>query len=449
MRIPKVTKNPDGIVINRMFTGNYLLNNLGHEIINLFKADNGCCYLYLNPSGKLTKENAGIKTMLMVQYVGEHTVEVIAKATGLEIMPGVLDRTVGNYMEPDSIIRKKQKDYILENNICYGGVSIIDIFDQSEQQNVYITYRAGEVRFPKKDHRIFIHYGKDRLEITKKSKVVNLEDRNFPSQSLRNFILSTEKNNKKADDYMLLMEEIVDNNELWDSEEPGKIPPAKEICRCNNGMSLRRLNLFDICGIQNRENCFTNALGFFMQQWNYKKLWQDFFKNLQINLSVDFNVRVEVGFNFEGITGKNVGGRIDMLIEDNDNIIVIENKIKSDINTSTKDMGGTNQLERYIDYVERKDPERRKKHTYFLLSPEYNKPELTGRAKENYVPMSYLQIYKFLDSIPWKSMVDTDENFQILRDAMYRHTLQSTSVYLRMEMQEKFYNRICNNKNKN
>ena len=95
----KVNKKPSkGIVINWMFSGNYLIDNLGHEIINIFKADNDKCYVYLNPSGKLTKENSGVDTMLMVQNVGNHTVEVIAKATGLKPVPGPPRCNVSTYV---------------------------------------------------------------------------------------------------------------------------------------------------------------------------------------------------------------------------------------------------------------------------------------------------------------------------------------------------------------
>ena len=40
-----------GIVLNRMYVGEYLSDNIGHEVINLFKADNGRHYLYLNSRG--------------------------------------------------------------------------------------------------------------------------------------------------------------------------------------------------------------------------------------------------------------------------------------------------------------------------------------------------------------------------------------------------------------
>ena len=36
----ETTKPPTGIVLNRMFVGDYLSSNLGHEVINLYQADN-------------------------------------------------------------------------------------------------------------------------------------------------------------------------------------------------------------------------------------------------------------------------------------------------------------------------------------------------------------------------------------------------------------------------
>ena len=44
------------ILINKMYTGSYLDdndgNNIGHEIINFFKADDGNNYIYITPYGK-------------------------------------------------------------------------------------------------------------------------------------------------------------------------------------------------------------------------------------------------------------------------------------------------------------------------------------------------------------------------------------------------------------
>lgn len=45
----------DVIVLNRMYAGSYLATHLGHEVINMFQADNGKHYLYLNSKGNFDK----------------------------------------------------------------------------------------------------------------------------------------------------------------------------------------------------------------------------------------------------------------------------------------------------------------------------------------------------------------------------------------------------------
>ena len=78
-----------GLVLNRMYTGSYLSTNLGHEVINMFQADNGKHYLYLNARGNFDKK-AGekISDMLLVRYVGENRLEILAWASELTPAPG-------------------------------------------------------------------------------------------------------------------------------------------------------------------------------------------------------------------------------------------------------------------------------------------------------------------------------------------------------------------------
>ena len=46
------------IVLSRMFTGKYLNSNIGHEAINLFKADDG---QYLDLMNKFSKKKSRIR----------------------------------------------------------------------------------------------------------------------------------------------------------------------------------------------------------------------------------------------------------------------------------------------------------------------------------------------------------------------------------------------------
>ena len=130
------------IVLNRMYVGKYLFANLGHEIINLYQADNGGHYIYLNSTGNFSDVHTDkIGYMLFVKYHIDGAIEVIGKATGLSDVLGAnmtLHRDVV-YNGIDEKIYKLQEDYIKneEGAITYGGVSILDIFNGAEQQSIF------------------------------------------------------------------------------------------------------------------------------------------------------------------------------------------------------------------------------------------------------------------------------------------------------------------------
>ena len=73
------------IILTRMYVGSYLQNHIGHEIINLFRDDNGDNYIYVNQSGDINpKYNNKVRAVLIVRYVEEGVMEVVAKAENLE-----------------------------------------------------------------------------------------------------------------------------------------------------------------------------------------------------------------------------------------------------------------------------------------------------------------------------------------------------------------------------
>ena len=73
-------ENKKGIVLNRMYTGSYLSTNLGHEVINMFQADNGKHYLYLNAKGNFSDSGKKVSTMLLVRHIEKNKVEVVGMA---------------------------------------------------------------------------------------------------------------------------------------------------------------------------------------------------------------------------------------------------------------------------------------------------------------------------------------------------------------------------------
>ena len=83
----KVEEKGGEILLNLMFRGKYLQDesNIGHEIINMFPADDRKFYIYVNPYGTFHPSHAGkIETILLGRRAGKGCIEIIAKAEDLE-----------------------------------------------------------------------------------------------------------------------------------------------------------------------------------------------------------------------------------------------------------------------------------------------------------------------------------------------------------------------------
>jgi hypothetical protein len=141
-------------------------------------------------------------------------------------------------------------------------------------------------------------------------------------------------------------------------------------------------------------------------------------------------------------TTERQSGRIDLLICDDKNVVVIENKIKSDINSISGD-NCAGQLERYYNYInwkiekEKGVNDKQKKSAFFILAPNYNCPEETMNGI--YQVITYRELYNFLEIT---DVVNSDCNFKAFFDAMHRHTHDNVNDFLYYEMLEKFIRRI-------
>lgn len=437
------------IVFNRMYVGKYIFENLGHEIINMYAADNGNHYLYLNATGNFEKSHKDkIGTMLLTKSYKQNIVEVIGLATGLEDIPGAEESLGRNYKEEKEHIRQEQEKYIKKEDISYGGASILDIFNDAEQQSIFITYKAEKFYKPKK--RIFIAFGidSDNKELPNDSEpLVKLTQLNWAKTSLKQYLYPKDTTNK---DYRTIVN-LVNNNALW-KEDNTKVDS-------NVNIAKREISLIDICQIQNDENCFSNMLAYFMQQKQYRKLWTGFFKSLGITLEENYSVTREKSVKIENKKKSQKeydGGRIDIFISDNNkNVIVIENKIKSDINDISTDENNNTQLRRYYNYVnwltsDESDENLNPPH-FLILTPNYNIPEieeekdgnqklLVPQMKDIYKIITYNELYDFLSAKI--NEFNDDANFIAFYEAIKRHTNQNVNAYLYNEMEEKFIRRI-------
>ena len=417
------------IVLNRMYAGSYLSTHLGHEVINMFQADNGKHYLYLNSKGNLEETGACATEMLLVMHVGGKRVEVIGLAKELKPVAGAQCSLPRNLTTINSSVLEKQREYILneeknkegdEGGIHYGGVPLLDLFGTGGQQNVYVSYEVGENNFFVPNGRLFLCF--DEKEAQDEDIILN--EHNFASTSLRQFI---QEGNK---DYEELIS-VIENKDMW------------HVCNekvVRGTYTPHDISLFDICKIRHNENCFSDALAYFMEK--YPELWAGFFRVLGISLNDNFAVSREVDAKINSEKyNENTGGRIDLLLSDDNSLIVIENKVKSDINKIERDFGvNQDQLDRYenfIKYLISNNKVKQKQYKLFVLAPDYSKLNI-GNDKE-FKLLKYSQICNYLKD---KIGVLSDDDFKAFYYAMRRNSFEYESLCLYDDMKNLFYSRI-------
>lgn len=414
------------IVLNVMYNGKYLNENMGHEVINLFKDDNDRHFLYLSPYGNFSSANKRkVEKMLMVIPVPKKNMfEVVALATGLtEVFKPVknynpmLDRnkeTEANRIAYEKV-RRSQLEYIEKNEVTYGTIPLDQLFGDDKQQAVYITYQAEQVLKPKK--RIFISFQEGRDTETDESLYLSLGTYKQTKMAQKQYItLQSDTDNKL--DWYLLNDRVLENAEWWE-EYPS------DVFKLMSKYKYKEESLFDICGIADSELAFSNALAHYIKKYTY--LFKDVF-----------------GLTSETVSVEREHEYIDILIKDGDKRIIVENKIHSAINRKKSDKAGESQLNRYWEQLTEKEGVAESNVTAFILCPEYTVEQMKvdkGQYKhhEKYTIISYKTL--------WNSLKDADEThgdaqFGIFVDALKRHTYCSVPESKYEEMKSLFFRRI-------
>ena len=214
------------IVLNRMFSGSYLEENIGHEIINLYQTDNGENYIYLSPDGNFdAKYKDRISHVILTQDNGTNQDKVVGRA---EIEFDV-------YQHGDTIL--KQINYIVKHNVKYGGTyAHIPFMANKSQQDIIIDFKAKALYQPTKE--IIIDYSAKSKTINNKGVlVVSVGGLLKKSRkSLKQYVEPSEENHNPAYDVLL---KFINDDKLWKPTsnliKKGKInsPEANKIVMIN------------------------------------------------------------------------------------------------------------------------------------------------------------------------------------------------------------------------
>ena len=404
------------IIINKMYVGGYLLegDNIGHEIINLYKADNGKNYIYLNSQGTIELSHGSNRiTVLMVRKFASKIYKILAKAEGITILD----------FANSKLPRKERYEGQVTLGLTYGGVSLVDLFNENsyrgsleEEKNAYTTFVADRVIKPK--NQIYIT---DDESVSGDNTFFIRTNKGFGKQTLREFYSENEKPESFTD-----LNQIIENKELW--EEANTTQAISELPEPQKDPYF---NFLKIIRQEDNELAFSNMFAYFfdVNRDAFSRFAQ---KVLSVNMQTDFTIEREK---------KN----IDLLISDKNNAVVIENKIKSSINgiNERHDIYSNqvqSQLKKYYQFVTTDDEYCKKTVSCFIFSPNYNRIDLSRfSCGEKYTVVYYREIYNFF--VENRNLFDEVPYFEDFINAMHKHTKDYDNE-LEEEMQRRFQSTI-------
>ena len=400
------------IIINKMYNGNYLLEggNIGHEIINLYKADDGKNYIYLNSQGTIELSHGdNILTVLMVRKTVTNTYKVLAKAEGVRILD----------FADSKLPRQERYQGQLDLGLTYDGVKLVDIFDQNvfrgsieDEKNAYTTFVADKVIKPK--DQLYIT---DDESLSGESTIYIRTAKGFGSQTLREYYNEFDKPDSFAD-----LNQIIENGELWeDADTTQRISELPKI------LKDPYFNFLNIIRKEDDELVFSNMFAYYFDQ--NREAFSRFAREvLHVDIQPDFVIKREKR-------------NIDLLISDEKHVVAIENKIKSSINgvDERHDINSDlvqSQLNKYYEYITSDDEYSTKKPSSFVFLPNHNRIDLRRfSCGDKYTIVYYREIYSFF--ISNRDLFEGVPYFDDFVHAMYKHT-KDIDNDLEEEMQRRF-----------
>lgn len=331
----------DTIMLNAMFVGTYGEKNIDGEIINFYLDDDRTQYYFVPAHGVLPHEikKDTIKAILMVSKIDGYTFEII-----------------GKYVPDGSAAEIPSTD-----DIRYGTVPLSKVSPASK-----VTFRGGKVYLVNSKTRILLSGKSEEMTGSGDNcRIIQLDeysDKKWGSTNYR--IFSKQENqyykNKEhqidpAETYRIL-NEVIEDSSIW-TENNAKV--ALDITSLDKLVNMDYLGINHIIGGSHVELLSSNWLAHYIALDP-----ANFLKFCGIDQSEEL------------LSVEREEHSIDILIETTNHVVVIENKIKSDI--VEYNSGFCCQLEKYYDYVEN-EYKKKKEKIYIILCPDYKKRRIENQ----------------------------------------------------------------------
>lgn len=177
MKEQNIINSPNEILVLSNFSGSYLSEgeNIGHEIINFFRADDKMNYIFATPNGWIGKEhNNKIKAIILGYYdKGQRAFEILAKAENPEqlvFVKSVSPKKFLPYKKNNKIIVPTKYDILqqypalkklceIQDNLLkkvrYGEKDLREVFKNNvisknaDPNPIYFTFKCKNSDFKK------------------------------------------------------------------------------------------------------------------------------------------------------------------------------------------------------------------------------------------------------------------------------------------------------------
>lgn len=356
------------IILNKMYSGDYLKENIGHEFINEYTTDDGEQYIYVNPWQNVRNLDKGDNYIIQVRYAGKNCYEVISYA---------------------KIEKYNAKDK--GKGLKYGGFQLGELLGNNDtgypnSSGIYAHLKA--IDFKRCKANTYLRFDKE-CHLPDGATPIDLAGFEFGRQNSRRYVF-TPKDKKEHCDELI---KFINTNEYWQEVENSKLSPKK--------YNPAEINIIDVIGKQYEELTFSNWLAFYLRN---SQLCKRFISECLKPNKIDESFLANLTF------PKREHHNIDIWIESEKMIIVIENKIDSGLNgiKQIEDGKFTNQLEKYHKFAETCAKQNNKKNVYYyVIKPNYNQLTI-GEKNKDWKVIEYLTILKFFDKI------SEDESFKDL-----------------------------------
>lgn len=486
MEEKKSSKKSEVILINKMCTGEYNTNNIGHEIINYFKPDKkqtnsrldtDCTYIYINPYGGMsTIYNKRIDTIILTSEVLNKRVEILAI---LKVDENDQIHMSGAKGIKEINKKKKKAEEIYEEEYAelkYGGVPLQQIFrenDKKIESPIYVTFKVkdGNMYKPKEGYRLYVS---ENEEDEDSDTIIKINTKKLAKSSLKEYFINEDKiiNGIKYNDYRKIKEFIEkdmqkeEKNRYLESFKTSTVDRNKEF----------HVNILEIMNKVNEEQIYTNLLAYWFNVGDmFNKFITYYFKETNDSYLVQKERKIN----------KN---RADIIAIGDKNIIVIENKILSGLNSlemykryrkdkMRKAEESTTQLGKMLRYIEEgirtkknskysnKDDEElyNNKEVYgIIFVPEYNKERIEKELekyetykinnKEKYYKIvTYHELLDFFERNSYEEYIKTDvyyEYYDAFKRCLANQDYRTINERNKAQIERKFIYSIQKNLNK-